>query len=423
MNFLLENSIEVSSNLEKLLAKLYESEELTEKNVTADITPYKALITSVIKRATEKTSIKDICSVIETPTSNGIIPVIVQKYVGKESSGANPSNMRVLVVADSTAFTAGEFISTNGVGAGAGKVLYVESGKLLVEVTSGFFAKGYSIDDAASYSAAATTITEVYSANGNFASFLVNYDGNYDTDDGELASDLLEIVNIIGKLEILCTTKSLSSGFTTETLSDSLSVYGIKYREELISTLVNTLEKLEKARIFKFMRDNAYTRPNIVLTNSYGVNDSILSIFNDLYLRINQSAGAISTNTSIAGDFVVVASSRIYRSILSAAPLSEVEKKVWLPSDMMLVEDQFANMDYLCVALNAKGNNSAVLYTPFSVEVQSVIDPVDFHEKIKVFTRSDVKNNPLATLINDQSKNEMMEITYIDGYESLHNVF
>lgn len=423
MSFLLENSIDISSNLDKLLKKLYESDEINEKNVTADISPYKMLITDVIKRATEKAVFKDICSVIQTPTASGVIPVMGWKYVGKESSGATPANVRVLVVEDASSFTVGGDISSNGLGAGVGKVLYKETGKLLVEVTSGFFAKTYAVDNTAVFSAQETTVTEVFSANGNYSSFLEEYAAPLLTANGELASDLNEIVNIINKLEILCTTKELSSGYTVETLSDALSTYGIKYKEELIETLINTLEKLEKARIFKFMRDNAYTRPNIDLTSSYGVNGNIIDIFNDLYTRINQSAGAIGANTSIKGDYVVVASTRIYRAILSAAPLAEVEKKVWLPSDMMLVEDQFASMDYLCVALNTKGNNSAVIYTPFSVEVQSVTDPVDFHEKIKVFSRSDINNNPLATFENDQEMNEMMEITYVDGYSSLINVF
>ena len=422
MNLLLENSLSISSNLENLLTKLYEQDEINEKNVTADISPYKKLISDVINRRREKVNFKDICTVIETPTSKGVIPVAGMRYTGKESANGTV-NTRILFVASSSAFAVDGFISTNGTGLGIGKVLHIEGTKVLVDVTSGYFSKNDNLDNVAVYVASKTTVTNIYSANANYASFLESYDGPDTTADGEIESDLKEIVNLINALEINCTTKSLSSGYTIETLSDAISVYGYDYKARLIETIVNLLERLDKARIFKFMRDNAYARPNIVLTNSYGVNGAILDIFGDLYVRINQSAGAIVQNSGISDDFVVVASTRIYRAIMSMAPLTEVEKKVTLPSDMTLVEDPFSMTDYLCVALKSKGDNSAVIYTPYSVEVQNVTDPVDFKQKVKVFSRSDVVNNPLATKQNDQSKNEMMEITYIDGYSSLNNVF
>ena len=422
MNILLENSLSITSNLEKLLSKLYEGEELTEKNVTTDLSPYKKLIADVINRHLDKVDFKDICSVINVNTPSGVIPVVGTRYVGKESANATV-NTRILLVPNSASFTEGGFISTNGTGLGVGKVLHVEAGKILVEVTSGYFSKADNLDNVAVYASSKTTVTAVYSANTNYSSFLENYDGVDITADAEIEADLKEIVNIISNIEINCTTKSLSSGYTVETLSDAISVYGYQYKEKLIETIVNLLARIEKARIFKFMKDNAYVRPNLVLTNSYGVNGAILDVFGDLYVRLNQSAGAITQNTGISDDFVVVASTRIYRALISMAPLTEVEKKVTLPSDMILVEDPFSMADYLCVALKSKADNSAVIYTPFSVEVQSVTDPVDFQQKVKVFARSDIKNNPLATMINDQSKNEMMEITYVDGYSFLNNVF
>jgi hypothetical protein len=426
MSVLLENSLGITSNLEKLLTKLYEVNSLGEAtNIASDIAPYKDIITKVIKRANEKVNFNDFCVVLESNSPSGTIPYQGIKYIGRESDGATPLEMKVFIVQDSSAFTEGEFISTNGAGAGVGKVLHVEEGKLLVQVTSGYFESSYSIDNAETYAVADTTITMIYSANTSYSAFLENYVDVNSTADGEKNSDLKEIVSLIKTLEIACTTKELSSGYTLETLSDSISVYGVDFKKDLIESLSNVLIKLEQARIFKFMRDNAYQRSDIVLTDSYGVNGDIASIFNDLYTRVNQSAGAIRKNSSMSGEVVVTASTNIYRAILSGSPLSEVERKIILPSEITMIEDPYASVEYLCVALNPKKdrNNAAVIYTPYSYEIQSVKDPQDFSEKVHVMSRSDIVANPLATKENDQAKSEMMEVTFVSGYENLNNVF
>lgn len=426
MSLIIENSTKIESNIEKLINKLYEScKEINEKNVSADISPYKDLVTNVIKRANEKVNFNDFCYMVESPVPNGKIPYHGIKYIGKASDETTFTQMKVLIVPDSSAFTEGGDISTNDAVAGIGKVIHVEEGKILVQVTSGSFKQGISIDNVSTYVSEKTTISEVYSANGNYSAFLTDYVDVNTTADGEVNSDLKEIVSIIDTIEILCTTKEISSGYTIETLSDAINVFGYQFKDELIDILANMLMKLEQARIFKFMRDNAYQRPNIVLTNSYAVNGNLLDIFNDLYVRINQSAGRVKRNSNINGELVVVASSDIYRAVLSASPLAEVERKIILPSDITMVEDPYSTVDYLCVALNPKKdrNNAAVVYTPYSFEVQNAVDPVDFNEKVLVMSRSDINNNPLATKENNQVRNEMMEVTFIDGYENLNNVF
>jgi hypothetical protein len=48
-----------------------------------------------------------------------------------------------------------------------------------------------------------------------------------------------------------------------------------------------------------------------------------------------------------------------------------------------------------------------------------VTDPVTFQTHILAMVRRDIKNNPLATL--QTGKNEMMELSYVDGYLDLVN--
>lgn len=424
MSLLLENSLTLTSNIEKLINKLYEANPNVDEatNTTADISPYQDMLTNVIKRASEKVRFDDFCFMIEATTPSGKVPYSGMRYVGKESAQAIFDETFIFVVPDSSAFTEDGDIST---ATATGKVLHVEAGKILVQVLTGEFNATDSIDNVAVFSAEKTTITEVYTANSALSVLLEEYADVLTTTDGEDASDLKEIVNIIKVLEYECTTKKLSSAYTIETLSDAIAVYGYKFREELIETLSNVLAKLEQARIFKFMRDNAYLRPNISMTASYGVNGNILGVFSDLYARINQSAGTIKKNSNINGELVVVASSNVYRAIISASPLAEVERKIILPSEINMVEDPYSYTDYLCVALNPKKdkNNSAVIYTPYAFSVEETQDPVDFKEKIMVMSRSDIINNPLATKENVQNKSEMMEVTYVTGYENLNNVF
>lgn len=427
MSLLLENSLAIHSNLEKLLSKLYEVDESLDEatNKSADIASYKDIITGMITRAEGTINFNDFCYKIDATTPNGKIPYQGIKYIGRESDGATPAQMKVLIVPDSSAFTEGGAISTNGAGAGIGIVLHVETGKILVQVTSGTFAASDPIDNVSVYATQQTTITHVYTANTSFSAFLETYIPANTTAIGEANSDLKEIVSLIKTLEIACTTKEISSGYTVETLSDAISVYGIDFKDRLIEVLSNVLLKLDQSRVFNFMKANAYQRPDIVLTNSYAATGNLLDIFSDVYLRINQSAGEIRKNSKMNGEMVVVASSTIYRAVLSASPLSEVERKIILPSDITMVEDPYSTSEYLCVALNPKidRNNSAVLYTPYSYEIQSVTDPIDFHEKVHVMSRSDIVTNPLATKENDQGKSEMMEVTYVTGYGSLNNVF
>ena len=427
MSLLVENSTKISSNIEKLISKLYEVDLKIDEatNKSADIAPYKDMITNVIKRAKEKLDFNDFCYVLYATTPKGEIPYQGIKYIGRESDKATPSQMKVFIVPDVSAFPEGSDITTNGAGAGVGKVLHSETGKLLVQVTSGYFLNADSIDNANPYAAEKTTITEVYSANTTFSAFLENYVDVNSTADGEINSDLKEIVSIIKTLEIDCTTKELPSGYTIETLSDAISVYGINFKESLIDTLSNILIELEQSRIFNFMKNNAYQRPDIDLTTSYGVNSSISNVFKDLYARINQSAGAIRRNSKMSGEVSVVASSNIYRALLTANPNVAASKNSMLPSGIRIVEDPYTTSDYLCVALNPfiDRTNSAVIYTPYTYEVQNVVDPENFHENIDVMVRSDIVNNPLAQKENDQEKNEMMEVTYITGYETLKNTF
>ena len=426
LNLFLENSLGKDSNLLSLLETFKCSTEINEaNNVTGDLNAYKALISKVISRFNNEAGFEKFCNVIPSSTPSGKLPILSTVYVGSTDDEANATdNLKILKVVDESAFVEdGDITSAGG---GEGTVLHVEAGQILVKVDIGTFVAGEAIDNANPYVAPETTISSVFTATHSVGTLLKDYSGEYVTAVGEPLFDYKEIEFTITNAEVTATSKFINSGLTLEYITDMFKQYGVKWNTTLVNSLVRVITVLQRQKIYAYMRANAYQRPDITLTNSYGVNGGIANVYGDLYSRVNESIGAIGTNSGVSGQYAIVCSSKVYAGIkthLGKEIIGE-DRISKLPDGSFLIEDGYSSNDYMTVALVGENgeNNGAVIYSPYLMQVITAKDNKDFKEKIKVMLRSDVIDNPLATKVNDQAKNEMMEYTVVDFTALTHSI-
>ena len=416
----IENSLNETSNLENLLNQY--PIKLNESNSTTNIEGYSALLTKLISRVQEEIKYEDFCSVLDPITSSGKVPYLSSKQTGKDSQGASiEDDIKVFIVDDSSSFTEGGDISSS---TATGLILHVELNKILVKTLSGTFVPSDSIDNAIPFVSQETSIEKIYSSIHSVGAILENYSGDYSTETGESLTDYPSIEFKFDLVDINCTSKFIKSDFSKEFLSDMYRSYGVRFNSKLINSLTKIIKDFERQRIWSFQRANAYLRPDIVLTDSYGVNGGISKIYGDLYSRINASIGSIGTNTGISGEYSVICSSNVFAGISTflKGSIRYANGKHIMPNKALLIEDGYSYRDYLMVILRGPNENGSVLYSPYSMNVISAQDGTDFSEKVKVMVRSDLINSPLATKENDQSKNEMIELTNVD-MTSLTNQF
>ena len=397
-DLLIENSI--NSQDQSNLTKLFET------NSTENISNYRTLVTKIIKRLKTDSDLEAFCSVIPTNSPSGVIPVYGEKLTGKNTNNVSVfDTLRIFKFDSAISDNVGDIISN---GTATAELLYKEDIYCLVKITSGTFQATDTISS--------QTLIEIYSAIHSMGVLLENYSGEYTTAQGEELSESEEIDFELIMSQVDVTTKDIRTGVTRETLTDLLKIWGVTKINSIETSLSSCLADKTRQRIFTFMRNNAVERPLLTLTDSYGTGSGITQVYAEIYSRINQSVGAIGTNTGIsAGKYTVIASSDIVAGLKTLLKRDILEKNniSYLPGDITLIEDGYAKNDYLLVALRGPNNNSAVIHTPYDIIINSAIDSKDFSEKIVIKARNTTVNNPLMDL-NESVKNPMMELTYVD---------
>lgn len=412
----LENSLQFEhSNISNALKPLYEKELMEATNSVTGIASYKKLITDIINRANETIPLDYLATIIPTATPSGKVVSFGNRLAGKQSQSTIISdNLKIFKMDDATGFSEDDVITS---GTATGTVLYVESPFMLVKVTANSFAPNNIIGT--------KTLKALYNPVHMLGVFLPNYIGSYSTADGENITDFKQIDFAMGEIDIECKTRKGLSGITLEAMQDLISLYGVKYRATLINMLTAIMKTIELNDIFVYQRANAYNRPDIVLDDSFGIQSSLNEVYMDIFNRINQSIGQISSNTGTSGFYSVSASSKVIAGLKTAlkSDMYEDEGILYLPGGVPLIEDGYAITDYFCVSLIGPDQNSAMIFAPYDIMVVEAQSSENFQKQIMVMDRYDIIDNPLVTRLNDQSKNEMMEITHVSGFELLKNEF
>lgn len=233
------------------MAQLFENvEKMMENTVSADGTAdYSPVLISMIRRIMPALIGPQVFGTQPMNAPTGL--ALVQRAVFQNDSvnSVNRANSVILTLADASAFTAGTAISSTA-DAGVGVVRHKEGNNILVQVTSGAFVVGVDVDDAATFSAAVTTVSAVYENEALFEVIFSNYSGSYTTAAGEaLSTDMKEVGLRLDKVEVAAKTRKLKSKWSNELEEDVKNLWNIDV-ESLLSSIATDEIIMEMNREF-----------------------------------------------------------------------------------------------------------------------------------------------------------------------------
>lgn len=407
-SLIIENIEYTESNLKNSFSFM---DTVDETNSTANVSGYSKLLTDIITRFMGESNLKHFVSIVPADTPNGDIPVSKIK-ISKNGSDADKT---ILIQLNNDSLNSGDGVTGDTSGA-TGIVLAISSENIaLVEVTS---EDTFNLDE--DINTSTSTITHIFPNNWAVSVLMSESIDTQTTEEAETNRDMVDITFALELLRIKCESNSVSIGWTKEYLVDLITYGGkatntrkMRAIKKLINIAVNVLDTIIKKKVLTFMKDNAKVRNTLDVTGSSG--KGLHNIYGDIYSRINQSIGSIGTNTGIAGKYSVVASSSVYQGIITflVGDIEHKEGYVLLPNGAKLIEDGYSATDYVLVTMADNNNSSAVLYSPYIMDVISAQDSVDFKDYINVFVRDDINNNAIVEL--DDGKSRMMEISIVTG--------
>jgi hypothetical protein len=196
---------------------------LEERTVTGEVAGYDKFLFKLVERGYPAVIGLDIFGVqmMEGPT--GMIFALWRSYSGDDNTptGVKKSNGVIMIVADGTAFATQNTAIVGGTSGAKGNVVYAEGNKLLIKVTSGTFVDGEEVDDAATFSAAVTTISLVTDNVQGYKQVFTDYAAFSTVYAGEIASaDIKQISINIEKLTVTAETKKLKAKYSEEMRQD-----------------------------------------------------------------------------------------------------------------------------------------------------------------------------------------------------------
>ena len=167
-----------------LTATMLESLEqtvLSETTVAGDVAVVNPVLIPLVRRITPSLIGPEVFGTQPMKASSGLIFYLRSLYSGQNTHDLKYGTSAVLTVADGSAFSIGDAITSDNSEAGAGTVAYVEGNNLLISVTAGAFEVGDGVDNATPFSAAETTISAVYTNEAGYQFIFKNYSGPWNT--------------------------------------------------------------------------------------------------------------------------------------------------------------------------------------------------------------------------------------------------
>lgn len=173
------------SETQKLLtAQMLESLEqtvLNEKTVAGDVAVVNPVLIPLVRRITPALIGPELFGTQPMKSSSGLIFYLRSLYSGNDSYDLKyGTTSAVLTLTSGTSFAVGDPIA-NSDNSATGTVAYVEGNNVLISVGTGTFEVNDLVDDAASYAAAAATVSAVYTNEAGYQFIFQNYSGPWNT--------------------------------------------------------------------------------------------------------------------------------------------------------------------------------------------------------------------------------------------------
>jgi hypothetical protein len=392
---------------------------LEEISQTGDISKYDPVLVSVLRQGLPHLIGPEIFGTQPMTNPSGLIFCIKPEFQNSSDYPVKKTNSKVLIVADGSGFTTADPIATNGAGAGKGIVRYIEGNKLLVQVSSGTFADGDSIDNADPYVSAVTTISTVYANQAQYRFLFKDY-AKYDSVAlAEAATTNMKEMGIsIEKVTVTADSYKLKAKYTDELQQDLKAQHNLDAETELIQLLGDEIAIEQNQRFIYKLNEQA-----VLGGSTTWVHESTLyggdadgrwaaeKVF-AFYMYINKIANQV-VKTTMRGraNFMVTSldiasmfeSFKFWYPTMSLANIPDVNLGQTamvgvLGGKLKVYVDMYATTDY--VSLGYKGASewdAGIYYCPYiPVYVKKAIDPESGQPRIFFHTRYGMGENPFG---------------------------
>lgn len=199
---------------------------------SADVAQFQPILIPMLRRIVPSLIGMEIFGVQPLSTPSGLIFALRAIFSGTEDNPVKRNKSQILVVADASTFTVGDWISTDADGGKNGKVRHIEGNKLLVEILSDDGADRFDLDEeldsAEVFAAVETTVVAQTSNEALYKTIFSNYSGSVTTAVGEaLGTDMKEIGVTVESTTAASRSRKLKSSYTREMAEDLQSCHGM----------------------------------------------------------------------------------------------------------------------------------------------------------------------------------------------------
>jgi hypothetical protein len=202
-----------------------------EASVSGDVEQFQPILIPMLRRVIPSLIGMEIFGVQPLATPSGLIFALRALYAGSAADPQKYTTTQVVILADATNFVVGGHIRNTG-DVVTGTVVFKEGNKLLVKITSGSgldrFAVADEVDNAASFSAAESTVSSQTANEALYKIIFSSWTGSVTTAAGEvLGTDMKELGVTIEKATATAKTRKMKSSYTREMAEDMQSCHGI----------------------------------------------------------------------------------------------------------------------------------------------------------------------------------------------------
>lgn len=388
----------------------YVSEDVT--SASADIAGFTNILVPAMRRIMPALFSKELVAVQPMSGPTGYVYAQRFYYKGNKNTPVDTAVSKILVYSGSTAVDVGNTITAaNGA---VGTVKYVETGKLIVEVTSGSFAVDGKFDVGATYSAGANdlTVDAIYSVQSAFKQILKSYSGSYTTAAGEVLGNAMNQVGFkIDRVTVTAHTRKLKSEFTVELIQDLQSQHGQNAEAELLNLIEFELQADIDQEILALVKGNAVAMPDVVVNSVVGTTEA--SKFQGIYTQIINACEQIVHDTKRGAGNIVVASPKVIAALSLTGKLQNVAASLnnnvqvaagvgvayvgTLDNGAKVFRNAFANTEEVLVAYKgATAADAGAFYAPYiPLMVQKATNPDTLQPIVAMMTRYGLIENPL----------------------------